>query len=127
MGLLAQNDGAVFGGILVLLVYLAVIVFFIAGMWKTFEKAGQPGWTALIPILNLLVWVRIAGKEWWWVLLLLIPCVSFIVTAILAFETSERFGKSTAFGIGLWLLSPIFFLILGFGSAEYEREPDPIF
>ncbi len=71
--------------------------------------------------------MRIAEKEWWWVLLLLIPCVSFIVTAILAFETSEHFGKSTAFGIGLWLLSPIFLLILGFGSAEYEREPDPIF
>ncbi len=128
MGLLAQSDGGGgFGVFLLILVYLAVIVFFVAGMWKTFDKAGQPGWTALIPILNILVWIRIAGKEWWWILLFFIPCVSIIVAAILAFETSERFGKSTAFGIGLWLLSPIFFLILGFGSAEYQREPDPIF
>lgn len=127
MGLLAQNDGAAFGGVLLLLVYIALIAFFIAGMWKTFDKAGQPGWTALIPILNILVWVRIAGKEWWWILLLLIPCVGFIVSAIISFATAERFGKSTGFGVGLWLLGPIFFLILGFGSAQYQHEPDPIF
>ena len=127
MGLLAQNEGAAFGGAIFLLGYLALIAFFIAGMWKTFDKAGQPGWTALIPILNILVWVRIAGKEWWWILLLIIPCVGFVVSAIIALSTAERFGKSPAFGIGLWLLAPIFFLILGFGSARYEFEPEPIF
>ena len=127
MGLLAQNEGAAAGGAIFLLGYLALIVLFIAGMWKTFDKAGQPGWTALIPILNMLVWIRIAGKEWWWILLLLIPCVGFVVAAILAFATAERFGKGPAFGLGLWLLGPIFFLILGFGSARYEFEPEPIF
>lgn len=26
------------------IIYLAIVVIVIAGMWKTFEKAGQPGW-----------------------------------------------------------------------------------
>lgn len=26
------------------IIYLAIVVISIAGMWKTFEKAGQPGW-----------------------------------------------------------------------------------
>lgn len=34
------------------LIYAVVIVAWIAGMWKVFEKAGQKGWFALIPILN---------------------------------------------------------------------------
>ena len=25
------------------IIYLAIVVIVIAGMWKTFEKAGQPG------------------------------------------------------------------------------------
>ena len=46
-----------------ILAYVAVIVFVIAGMWKAFDKAGQSGWTAIIPILNTLVWTRLAKKE----------------------------------------------------------------
>ena len=35
---------------LLILVYLAIAVLAIAGTWKTFVKAGQPGWGVLIPI-----------------------------------------------------------------------------
>jgi len=34
------------------IVYLALLVFVLAGMWKVFTKAGQPGWAVLIPILG---------------------------------------------------------------------------
>ena len=30
------------------IIYLAIVVVVIAGLWKTFEKAGQPGWGCLI-------------------------------------------------------------------------------
>ena len=33
--------------------WLAVVIVTIAGMWKTFEKAGKPGWAAIIPIYNI--------------------------------------------------------------------------
>ena len=127
MDLLAQNDGGGVAAGFLIVVYIAVIAFVIAGMWKTFAKAGQPGWTAIIPILNLLVLIRIAGREWWWLLLMLIPCVSIVIFAIVAFDVARRFGRTTAFGVGLWLLSPIFLLILGFGDSEFQEQPDPIF
>jgi hypothetical protein len=41
--LLAQEEG---GGAVIGIIYLAVIVLAIAGMWKTFSKAGKPGWAA---------------------------------------------------------------------------------
>ncbi len=33
----------------------------IGGMWKSFEKAGEPGWAALTPFYNLMVVAKIAG------------------------------------------------------------------
>ena len=37
-----ENGDAAAGGI-VMLIYLAILLVTIIGMWKTFSKAGQPG------------------------------------------------------------------------------------
>ena len=50
----------------------AFVILMIAGLWKTFSKAGQPGWAAIIPIYNLIVLCQVAGRPIWWFLLLLI-------------------------------------------------------
>jgi hypothetical protein len=122
--LLAANSG---GAAIFVIAYLAVVVIGIAGLWMTFTKAGQPGWTAIIPILNILVLLKVVKREWWWLLLMLIPCVSFIVWIIIALDLAKAFAKGTGFAIGLIFLSFIFVCILGFGSSEYQLEPDPLF
>lgn len=100
-------------------VLLAVLVFFIAAIWRVFSKAGQPGWAALIPIYNMIVLVKIAGRPVWWFLLMFIPIVNIIVGLVLAIDIAKNFGKSTAFGLGLFLFGFVFYPILGFGDAEY--------
>jgi hypothetical protein len=99
---------------------LALIVAIIAGFWKTFVKAGKPGWAAIIPIYNAIVLLEIAGKPLWWIILLLIPLVNIIVAIFVCIAVAKKFGKSDAFGIGLALLGFIFFPILGFGDAQYQ-------
>ena len=47
------------------IVYIAVMLFMIAAIWKVFTKAGQPGWAILIPIYNLYVLCKIAGRPGW--------------------------------------------------------------
>ena len=42
----------------------------IAGLWMMFEKAGEAGWKAIIPIWNTLVILKIVGRAWWWIILL---------------------------------------------------------
>ena len=91
----------------------------IAAMWKVFDKAGQPGWAAIIPIYNYIVWLQIIGKPWWWVLLLIIPLVNIVFVIIMYVELAKSFGKGTGFAIGLIFLSIVFFPILGFGDARY--------
>lgn len=119
--MLAQDDGGG-GGALALIpmiISLLIALVVIAGIWKTFEKAGKPGWAAIIPIYNIIVLLEIAGKPIWWIILFFIPCVNIIASLLIFIALAKSFGKSEVFGIGLWLLGPIFFPILGFGDAKY--------
>jgi hypothetical protein len=108
-------------------VYLAFIVLMIASMWKVFEKAGQKGWTAIIPILNIIVLLKVVHKEIWWIILFIIPCVSIVAWIIVAFDLAKAYGKGAGYGLGLIILPFIFMPILGFGSAQYALAPDPLF
>ncbi|RLE19537.1 MAG: signal peptidase I [Acidobacteria bacterium] len=96
------------------------MVLVIAGMWKTFAKAGKPGWACLIPIYNLIVLLEIAGKELWWIILLFIPVVNFVILILVSIAVAEKFGKGAGFGLGLAFLPMFFFPLLGFGDAQYQ-------
>ena len=111
------------------LVFIVIGLVTLVGMWKVFTKAGQPGWAVLVPVYNFILLLRIAGLPWYWVftpLIILIPILGAI--AYLAWvvwvhhRISTRFGQGVGFTIGLTLLGPIFWLILGFGSSKYVTE-----
>ena len=98
------------------------MVVLIASLWKVFTKAGEPGWAAIIPIYNFIVMLKIAGKPLWWIVLFLIPFVNFIAMILVSIAIAKNFGKGAGFGLGLAFLGFIFFPILGFGSAQYNRQ-----
>lgn len=118
--LLADVSGGQGGGLGGGLFGFLVAVAMIAGMWKVFSKAGQPGWAAIIPIFNTIILFKIAGKPLWWLLLLFIPVVNFIVLIVVLISLAERFGKGTGFALGLAFLPFIFYPMLGFGSSAYR-------
>lgn len=105
---------------------VAFILLIVASMWKVFSKAGQPGWAAIIPIYNIYVMCKVAGRPGWWLLLMLIPLVNFIIAIILNVDIAKRFGKGVGFAIGMLFLPFIFWPILGFGSAQYQGGPPSI-
>ncbi|MCO5946122.1 DUF5684 domain-containing protein [Mucilaginibacter flavidus] len=98
---------------------LIVAVITIVGKWKVYEKAGKPGWAALIPVYTWIVMLEIVGKPVWWVILFFIPCVNIVFIIWTLNLVSKSFGQSEGFTIGLILLSFIFWPILGFGSYQY--------
>lgn len=111
--------GALFGGACSV-VYLLFLVLVIIGLWKLFEKAGKPGWAAIIPIYNIWVMLEIVGRPGWWILLFLIPLVNFVIWIIVALDLAKSFGKDVLWGLGLIIFPYIFYLILGFGDATYQ-------
>ncbi|OJV55883.1 MAG: hypothetical protein BGO31_17500 [Bacteroidetes bacterium 43-16] len=101
--------------------YLGVIFLMIASMWKIFEKAGEKGWKAIIPIYNLVVLLQIVGKPDWWIVFMLLVPIANIVFMIWTYNMlSKSFGKDEGFTVGLILLGIVFFPVLAFGDAEYQ-------
>jgi hypothetical protein len=100
-------------------IYLVFALLIVVSLWKLFIKAGKPGWTAIIPIYNIIVYLEIIGRPLWWILLLLIPCVNIVVSIITSIDFAKSFGKETGYGIGVWLLPIIFYPMLAFGDAQY--------
>jgi hypothetical protein len=99
-----------------------VTVIEIVGAWFMFEKAGEPGWAAIIPIYNYLIAIKIAGKQWWYILLMLIPIVNLVIYIIILNGLAKNFGKGTGFTVGLFFFRFIFIPILGFGNAVYNGD-----
>ncbi|MDT4965989.1 MAG: hypothetical protein QOJ64_726 [Acidobacteriota bacterium] len=127
------NPGQAFSSIdptlLWVLIGCSVVIYILAfaGMWKVFTKAGQPGWAVLIPVYNFIVLARVAGRPDWWFLLMVIPPINIIFLFIVFINIAKNFGRGAGFGVGLLLLSFIFFPILGFGSARYMPSQQPQF
>jgi uncharacterized membrane protein YhaH (DUF805 family) len=115
-----QAQGEV--GVVPMLIGLAVIVFMIAAVWKVFTKAGEPGWAVFVPIYNVIVGLRVAGKPWWWLFLCIIPFVGIIFALLASLGLAKNFGKGGGFGVGLFLLGFIFLPILAFGDAKFVGQ-----
>jgi len=104
-----------------IIICLVFAVIAIAGQWKAFAKAGQPGWACIIPLYNAYIMLKIAGKPWWWLLLFIfLPGINLIWAIWTMNMISKSFGKDEGFTVGLVLLGFIFWPILGFGDAVYQ-------
>lgn len=122
-----SDVSGVFAGMMIpLSIGVIVLVFMAVCGWKVFVKAGQPGWAALIPIYNAIIWLKIAGRPaWWlavWIALGFIPILNLatiVLTAIVSIDVCKAFGKSVGFMVLMILLPMIALPILAFGSATY--------
>ena len=99
----------------------AFYILVVIGLWKTFVKAGQPGWAAIIPIYNIYIMLKIIGRPGWWLILFFIPFVNMAIALIVSIDLAKSFGKTAVWGIILlFFFNAIGYLLLGFGDATYQ-------
>lgn len=110
-------------GIVSAVIAIAITLVVLAGIWKTFQKAGQPGWAAIIPIYNLYIMLKIGGNAWWWLLVMFVPIVQLYAFYKMFAGVSKAFGQGIGFALGLWFLNLIFWPLLGFGDYEHRGVP----
>ena len=106
--------------IFAILFHLVLMTFMIVAQWKIFDKAGEPGWAAIVPLYNLFVLMKIAGKPSWWILLIFVPFANIVAIILMDVGLARNFGRSDGFAVGLIFLPYIFLLILGFGDSQYS-------
>ena len=115
-------SGLGFGEIFILLI-LPIIILPIVALWRLFEKAGEPGWQALIPIYNLAIIMKIGGKPGWWALLACIPYIGLIWSIWGINMMVKSFGKSEGYTIGIIFLPYIFLPMLAFSNSTTYSKP----
>lgn len=108
------------------LIFYATILSYFVCLWKIFEKAGQPKVAGFIPIYNLLIWLRLMGKPWWWILILIVPGVNFLLLIVMHVELVRAFGQRSMPQYLLAIfLPPVALAMLAFkNDIAYTGLPD---
>ena len=82
------------------------------GLWGVFVKFGEPGWKALVPVYNNLIFAKYVFGHWAWGLISFIPLVNCCYYPIAMVSLGRTFGKSENFCLGLFFLPFIFTFVL---------------
>lgn len=89
-------------------------------LWFIFLKMGIEGWRGIIPGYNYyLLFERLYGSGWK-VFKLLIPGYNIYLWIKLCIDIALEFNRTKGFGVGMALLSPVFFTILAFSGSQYR-------
>ena len=130
-----------FIAIIAFVIIIAFLIFYFAGKWKLYEKAGREGWKAIIPFYNDWVYVEIAGLNSWYFLLLIASTISlavdidehlkvyngaFKIIALIGlffcnYNISKKIHKDTLFAVLMTLFPFIVIPIVGFSkNIEFD-------
>jgi hypothetical protein len=136
-----EVTGGAFAGVMIVIWLFAIVwaVLTIIGLWKTLNKAGLPGWAAIIPFYNEYNIVKMSNRPIWFFWAMLgcslfawIPFLGWLLVIALivlwvfvALDIAANFGQGTGFAILLIIFPAIMFLVLGFGSAQFNRIAAP--
>ena len=113
---LAQRSGGGAGLVPIVVIVVLVYVYFALSLSTIARKTGTPDeWMAWVPILNVYLMIKCAGRPGWWLILMFVPLVNFICSLLIWIEIAERRKKSVVLGV-LTCLFPILVGLLAAGD-----------
>ncbi len=113
----SNNVTLVFSGVMFVVFFVSILLAIISlvAMIKVYKKLGLPGWGAIVPIYGQWILLKAVDLPGW---LSILPVANFIALIVANYRLAGKFGKSAGFGLGLVFLTPIFYMILGFGKDK---------
>lgn len=108
-----------------MLIIALLIIPQLIGLWKLFDKVGEKGWKALIPVYNILIVLKMVNRPWWWIFYLMIPLIGEFIAIGVYREFLRSFGKDKFIDLVVGILfAPIYLLYLGFSKdIKYVGPP----
>lgn len=107
------------------LIFLGIIA--VVGQWRLYEKAGQPGYACLVPIWNVIVFLKIVGRpaKHFWLLLIPIYGQLYLMPKIWI-EVCQSFGKNSLLDYVLVIVLN-FLYILNIGLSYETKYRGPVY
>jgi signal peptidase I len=103
---------------------LFLFLFPMLNYW-IFQDAGYDGYKALIPFYNYYIWLKVIGKPWWWLLLMLVPFINFFMIMLMLVQTAISYGKNGLAEQALAVVVPFAYLpYLGISEKEKYIAPE---
>ena len=108
------TEPGMFMGVVGLAIGVVIYALFCLPLQVIAGKTNTPnGWFAWIPILNVVLMCKIAGKPIWWLILMLVPLINFAIIVIVWMKIAEKIGKPGWIGLlmmvpGVQLLVPVY-------------------
>ena len=113
-----------------MLISLVLLILYVVGRWKLFEKAGEEGWKALIPFYSYYTYVKIATKKSddavLYFLLSFVPVLGPILIILLDYKFAGLFTSSFWLQIIYCAFKPIVSMIFAF-SNKYQYDTDRVY
>ena len=110
---------------------ILLAIYFIGtlwGLWLVFKKAGIAPWKALIPVYNIVVWIKMCNRKWSWYLWFLVPGINIFMFLLMVQETARDFRRYNFWEqlfavIFPWIYLP--WLGLNKNSVYHDPHNDP--
>ncbi len=103
---------------------LIILLFPMLNYW-IFDDAGVGGYKALIPLYNYYIWLKVIGKPWWWLILMLVPFINFFMILLMLVQTAVSYGKYKLGDQALSVLVPFIYIpYLGISKKEQYIKPE---
>lgn len=108
-----------------ILVLLCVLTFIgVVAQWSVYTKAEQPGWACLVPIYNVVVFLKIVGRPASHIFLFLIPLYNIYFIIKVYIELCNSFGKHSTLNYVLCILfNGLYVFNLGLSSSVKYKGP----
>ncbi|MBP3763290.1 MAG: signal peptidase I [Bacteroidales bacterium] len=113
------------------LLLLLAVAGILLGLWLVFAKAGVAPWKAIVPVWNIVEWVKLCGRRWTWYVYMLIPGINIFCFYCLVQDTARVFRRNSFWEQLLAILCPPVYLPwLGWSAHSYHdpksEPPQPI-
>ncbi len=91
------------------------------------KKIGTShAWMGWVPLLQVFLFIRMAGVSFWWIILLFIPLVNFFIPLVLWFKIAEALNKPTWIAFLMYIPLVNYFALWYLALAKVEVQSPPI-
>lgn len=123
-GIYLSAYGYMGDGLFIALAVFAFIAF--VAQWRLYEKADLPGYASLVPVWNVIVFLKIMGRPAHHIFYFLIPVYNIYFLVKVYIELCHCFGKRSILDYVLVILFNGFY-ILNLGLSYEEKYYGPVY